>query len=328
MELTEMLQQINIVDYISQYIDLEKRGEEWWGLSCFTNEKTPSFSVREDPPVFYDYSSGLGGNLYTFVKHYHNVCGREAVKILEKYSGIDIDSTEPSSRLAATTACRKYQPKKKSGKAVNPKYLPDDYMDRYEVDKDRLEIWRDEGISDDSMVKFGVRYDPFSNRIVYPVRDLNGRIVNVGGRTLDPLFKEHNQRKYCYFYQWNGAMCTIYGLFENKKEILRKREIILFEGCKSVLKADTWGIWNTAAILTSHLSPYQMIELAKLGCTVVFALDKDVDIRKDHNINKLKQYVNVQYIIDKGNVLGEKDSPVDKGEAVFRELYDNRISLK
>ena len=73
MELTEMLQQINIVEYISQYVDLEKRGDEWWGLSCFTNEKTPSFSVREDPPVFYDYSSGIGGNLYTFVRYYIKV---------------------------------------------------------------------------------------------------------------------------------------------------------------------------------------------------------------------------------------------------------------
>lgn len=328
MELTEMLQQINIVDYISQYVDLEKRGDEWWGLSCFTNEKTPSFSVREDPPVFYDYSSGIGGNLYTFVRYYNKVGSRDAVKILEKYSGINLESAEVGNRLAATAACKKYQPKKRTEKRVNPKVLPDDYMERYVCDPSKLQIWRDEGISDISMAKFCVRYDPFSNRIVYPVRDLYGRIVNVGGRTLDPLFKEHSQRKYCYFFPWNGALCTIYGLFENKKEILNKREVILFEGCKSVLKADTWGIGNTAAILTSHLSPYQMTELAKLGCTVVFALDKDVDIHKDHNISKLKQYVNVQYIIDKDDVLAEKDSPVDEGEEIFRELYANRISLK
>jgi len=328
MELTEMLQQINIVDYISQYVDLEKRGDEWWGLSCFTNEKTPSFSVREDPPVFYDYSSGIGGNLYTFVRYYNKVDGRKAVEILEKYSGIDASSLESGQKLSATAACKKYLPKKRTEKKINPKFLPDDYMLRYVTDPAKLQIWRDEGISDLSMAKFCVRYDPFSDRIVYPVRDLDGRIVNVCGRTLDPLFKEHNQKKYCYFFPWNGALCTIYGLFENKSEILKKREVILFEGCKSVLKADTWGIGNTAAILTSHLSPYQMTELAKLGCTVVFALDKDVDIRKDHNINKLKQYVNVQYIFDKDNMLDEKDSPVDKGEAVFRELYANRISLK
>ena len=63
------------------------------------------------------------------------------------------------------------------------------------------------------------------------------------------------------------------------------------------------------------------------GARVVFALDKDVDVRKDHNIDRLKQYVNVEYILDTGNLLGEKDSPVDKGLSVFQALYKNRKRL-
>ena len=70
MELAELIQQVNIVDYISQFVELEQRNAEFWGLSPFRDEKTPSFSVRPNPPVFYDYSAGIGGNIYTFIKHY------------------------------------------------------------------------------------------------------------------------------------------------------------------------------------------------------------------------------------------------------------------
>ena len=80
-----------------------------------------------------------------------------------------------------------------------------------------------------------------------------------------------------------GELKTIYGLAENMEDIKKKGEIILFEGCKSVLLADTYGVHNTGAILTSHLNPNQMKLLVSLGCRVVFALDKDVCIRDVHN---------------------------------------------
>ena len=81
-------------------------------------------------------------------------------------------------------------------------------------------------------------------------------------------------------------------------------------------------------ILTSHLSSNQLKILVKLGVRVVFALDKEVRIRDDRNIEKLKRYVNVEYIYDWGDLLGEKDAPVDKGREVFKKLYDNRLTLR
>jgi len=110
--------------------------------------------------------------------------------------------------------------------------------------------------------------------------------------------------------------------------IQKQDEIIIFEGCKSVLLTDTWGIKNTGAILTSHLNPYQMKILAKLGVRVVFALDKDVRVRDDHNIAKLKQYVNVEYLWDRADLLDEKDAPVDKGVEIFKKLYDERLKYR
>ena len=163
--------------------------------------------------------------------------------------------------------------------------------------------------------------------MVYPIRDLEGNIVNIGGRTLDPDWKEKKLRKYTYLSGW-GEMSVIYGLYENMKSILEKKEVIIFEGCKSVLVADSWGVHNTAALLTSHLSPQQMKILARLGVRVVFALDKEIDIKKDHNVNKLKQYVNVEYVCDRDDLLNDKDAPVDRGVDVFNSVYWNRRKFR
>ena len=230
-------------------------------------------------------------------------------------------------KLATVEVAKRFMPPKKVQKQSKSTVLPDDYMERYEKRPDKLAVWEREGISKGSLDKFGVYYDSFSDRLVYPIRNPDGKIVNVGGRTLDPTWKEKGLRKYTYFMAW-GELKTIYGLAENMESIMEKGEIILFEGCKSVLLADTYGVHNTGAILTSHLNPNQMKLLVSLGCRVVFALDKDVCIRDDHNIKRLKQFVNVEYIWDKEDLLGDKDSPVDRGQDTWKKLYDGRLSWR
>ena len=327
MELEELIKSIDIVEFISQFVELEEKGDEFWGLSCFKDENTPSFSVRQDPPVFYDYSSGVGGNVFTFVKHYYKCSSKDAVDILKKYAGFDGEMQAPRQKMAATMTCKRFKQPKATRKESAATILPNDYMERYEKRDDKLVVWEREGISRESLDKFQVYYDSFSDRLVYPIRNIEGKIVNIGGRTLDPLWKEKKQRKYTYFHPW-GTLDTIYGLIENMEHVLKSREVILFEGCKSVLLADTWGIKNAAAILTSHLNPHQMKILARLGCRVVFALDKDVRIREDHNISKLKQYVQVEYLWDREDLLDEKDAPVDKGLEVFKTLYEHRLRYR
>lgn len=321
MEAKEILDAVDIVEYISQYVELVQNGAEYWGLSPFKEEKTPSFSVRRETHTWYDFSSGLGGNTITFVMNYFKVSVAEAVKILKKYAGCENDDNAMQ-KLSATLVCKKYARAKLPQKECTAKPLAENYMDKYEKRLDKLQVWLNEGISMESLEKFDVRYDGFSNRLVYPIRDEHGKIVNIGGRTLDNDWKEKGLRKYTYFYKW-GAIELVYGLSENIKYIQEKKEIMVFEGCKSVLLADTWGIHNCVAILTSHLNSSQMKLLAKLGYRVVFALDKDVDVKTDRNINKLKQYINVEYLFDKDGLLDDKDSPVDKGREVFKELYDN-----
>ena len=327
MDVESLVREVDIVDYIGQYVDLEEKGGEWWGLSPFRDEKTPSFSIRKDPPFFYDFSSGASGNILSFIKLYHHCSGYDAVNKLAEYAGVDKIDGLNTPKLPATLSCRKFMPEKSAKISAKGTVLRTDIMDQYEIRPDKLASWRDEGISDESMRKFGVRYDSFSNRIVYPIRNLNGEIVNIGGRTLDPDWKEKKLRKYTYFYHW-GTMDVLYGLWDNREEIEKRREVILFEGAKSVLLADTWGICNTAAVLTSHLNPQQMKVLARLGFRVVFALDKEVDAAKDANIKKLSHYVRCETLLDRKNLLDTKDAPVDKGKDTFEKLYEERIRIR
>lgn len=327
MELEDLIEEIDIVDYISQFVELEERNGEYWGLSPFKDENTPSFSVRRENKRFYDFSSGIGGNVFTFVKRFNDCSPQKAIEILKQYVGCDGQTSTPRLKLAATIACKKFKPQKVSQKKSTVTVYPENYMERFEKRADKLSVWTVEGISEDSLERFEVYYDDFSNRLVYPIRNIEGEIVNIGGRTLDPKWKEKKLRKYTYFSGW-GEMDVIYGLYENLQYILEEREVILFEGCKSVLIADSWGIHNTGALLTSHLNPNQMKILAKLGVKVVFALDKEVRVRDDHNISRLKRYTSVEYIWDREDLLAEKDAPVDKGLEVFKKLYGQRLLYK
>lgn len=329
-ELSELIESIDILEYISQYTEFEEKNGEYWALSPFKWENTPSFSVRTETGSFYDFSSGIGGNVLTFVRHYNHCGYKKAIEILKKYAGVEgtnlVGPVRPK-KFTATEVAKKYTPKKKTVKESKTSALPANYMERYEKNPEKLAIWEAEGISKASIDKFQVFYDSFSDRLVYPIKDVNGNIINVSGRTLDPEWKEKKIRKYTYFKQW-GTLDTLYGLSDNMEFVLDKREVIVFEGAKSVMLADSWGIHNTAAILTSHLNPNQMKILAKLGCRVVFALDEDVDVREDHNIKKLKQFVKIEYVVNRDGLLGSKMAPVDAGLEVWQKLYESRVVMR
>lgn len=297
-------------------------------LSPFKEENTPSFSVRRETGKFFDFASGLGGSLYTFVIHYKHCTKREAIEELKQIAGVEGNIFAPSEKLDATKCCLRYAKPLIRDKQSNPTILQSDYMERFEFCKDKLKLWEDEGISYDTMRRFDVMYDSFTDQIVYPVKNLDGKIVNVGYRVLDPEWKLKGMHKYGYRQSFGGSMNVIYGLYDNLDEIKRKHEVIIFEGCKSVLKAYTLGFKNAAALSTSHLSPGQMKILMKLGCDVVFMLDQEIDIRKDNNIKTLKNYVNVYYYFDYKDLLEPKDAPVDKGVDVFKKLYEERLRYK
>lgn len=330
MEVADIIDAVDMEEYISQFCDLEEKGGELWGLSPFKDENTPSFSVNPEKKFWYDFSAGCGGNLLDFVMRYHNVSLVKAISILKKYANITEDG-QTSGRMQATRIAKKFRSTSRPPRVSNASTLDPSYMERFELRRDKLKLWLDEGISWEAILKFDVRYDAFDNRIVYPVKTYDGDIISVCGRTCDPDYKAKKLRKYTYF-QSLGTIDTIFGFSDNKDAIMTKKEIILFEGAKSVMKAYGWGIGNTAAILTSHLSPNQFSFLVKLGnlqgVRIVFALDADVDITRDENIMRLASYARVEWVKNVDGLLDDKDSPVDKGRDTFTELYNGRQKLR
>ena len=170
MDLNELLDRIDIVDLISQYVDLEERNGEYWGISPLRNppENTPSFSVRRETHRFYCFSTGIGGTAITFLKYYYHISGREAIEKLKEYTGIQGEVISPPNKLAATKVCQRFTSPIRQKKQGKQPVLSEDYMERFEVRDDKLAVWESEGISRESLEKFQVSYDAFSDRLVYP----------------------------------------------------------------------------------------------------------------------------------------------------------------
>lgn len=330
MDPVEILEAVDILEYISQYTDFEEKNGEYWALSPLKEENTPSFSVNTNDQVFYDFSSGAGGDVIEFVQKYHKCGFNKALEILYTYAKIDSSTPNPERpvrHLPCTKVMQKYGVKNKVQKQSKTSDLGDSYMSRFDGSPERTKSWEDEGISREVLENFQVRYDQFSNRIVFPIRDTKGKIINVCGRTLDLDFKAKGIRKYTYFHPL-GILDTMFGFYENRQPIIEKHEIILFEGAKSVMLAASWGWRNTSAILTSHLNPHQFRILAELGVDVVFALDKDVNIWEDDQIAKLKRYCNVSAVVCRDDRLEDKMAPVDAGRETWENLYAERRAVR
>lgn len=334
MEVSDIIDKVDMVEYIGRYTDLEKKNGEFWGLSPFTQERTPSFSVDPEKGFWYDFSTSegkRGGNILDFIMKHDKVSLKRAVDILKEYAHIvETEDGELGTRLSATSVAKRYRVREARRNECTAKFLPDDYMKRFRFDLLKLSIWEEEDIPMDIMRDWDIRYDDLDNRIVYPVRDFDGHIFCVSGRTLDPDYKEHGVRKYTYTSSI-GALPAIYGLYENRETIIANKEIILVEGCKSVLKLAGWGIRTGAALLTSHLSQPQFDYLVRLasfnGVRVVFALDSDVNIEKDERIRRLQSYASVSWVKNRDNILQEKEAPVDRGKEAFLSLYERREIL-
>lgn len=311
----DLIEKIDILSYIGQYVKLQPQGQEYVGLSPFTNEKTPSFFVSPQKKYWYCFSCGEGGTVIKFVQKYHKVNYEKAIQMLSSWGHITIGNEEPIMKLI-----RRY---KKREEEVIPirKELDKDIMNKYK--NVTISSWVNEGISKEVLEKYQVRYDDNACRIVFPIWDIDGRLINIKGRAAHPRWKEFGMAKYIYYFPL-GKNDLFWGYHWHLQDIINKNEIILVEGEKSVMKLETNNVNNVVALGTSHLSKEQMQILLKLRVNVVVALDKDKNPREDKNLQNLSKYNKCFVIIDNNNLLKEKDSPIDCGIDVFKKLYEQK----
>ena len=313
---------IRIEDYIKQYIDLKQVGTTLVGLCPFHDEKTPSFKIDTTKNRYHCFGCDATGDLIDFIQMFHKASYQTAVDMAADFGNISVVRQQVSDTIKVF---KEYKPIKHAKPFVHP-ILDMGVYNRY--DKRPIKLWEEEGINSKTIDAYNIRYDTLRDRIVYPVYDLNGNLINVKGRTIYEEYKKLDIPKYINYYKV-GCMDYLRELNKAQKYVKEKGEMIIFEGIKSCMKAFQLGMRNQVAAETSALTYEQIKLILGFHCDVVIAFDKDKKLEDYYNDNMklLSRFTNLYYINDTKNLLGdpsEKKSPIDNGLQVWEELYSSR----
>jgi DNA primase len=324
-----MLQQINenadLFGYVSQTMELEKKGNDYWAHCPLHTDLTPSLSFTPAKNSYYCFSCGKSGGIIGYLIDFEKMKFEDAVEKAAKLANLDLSKMCHSKTITFLKKLRALAMKPKS--AYEHRILDDSELDKYQIEP--VKEWLDEGIEQDVMDLFGVRVDTWQNRIIYPVYDICGNLINIKARTRYKNYKQMKIPKYINYFQV-GVMDYFQGLNTTLKYVLDANEIIIFESVKSVMKAYGWGYKNCASAEKHTLTKEQIDLLVKLRVNIVFAYDCDVDYRSSdirQDIDKLKRVTNVFVIEDRKKLLGGKDTknaPVDCGEEIWETLYSQK----
>lgn len=332
-QLNKLAEKVDIVDYIGQTEELYKKGDKYFCCCPFhNNDDTPSLCIYPSSNRWYCFGCGAGSSIYDWIIKKEDLSFTDSIKKVADItdSTIDITSWYESESVKFLKELKKDKESKTCLYKLDRQVLDfsSDYLDKY---SDELpEEWLAEDMTAEALKVYNIRIDHDANRIVYPVFDEDGQFIGVKGRTRLAAYKELGLSKYIN-YQKIGGLTYFQGWQQAFSEIINRKSVIIFEGIKSCIKAYGWGIKNTVASETSDLSEGQLRLLIKNGISeVIIAWDSDQDFKKiisNPRIKTLKRFTDVSVIRDMKHILDEKQAPVDKGERVFRELFDRRVRL-
>lgn len=292
----------DIVDIVSQYVNLKKKGANYFGLCPFHNEKSPSFSVSPGKQMYYCFGCGAGGNVITFVMEYENYTFVEAVKMLADRAGIALPEVEYSKEARAQADLKNtlleinrlaanffyYQLKQPSGKVgydyfKEKRRLTDDTIRHFglgyssKVPDDLYRYMRSKGYNDDILKETGLFFidergarDKFWNRVMFPILDVNNRVIGFGGRVMgdgEPKYLNSPETKIF------DKSRNLYGL--NVARTTRKNYLILCEGYMDVIAMHQAGFTNAVASLGTALTSGHASLVKRYTKEVLLLYDSD-----------------------------------------------------
>ena len=292
----------DIVDVISQYVKLTRKGSSYFGLCPFHNEKTPSFSVTPSKQMYYCFGCGAGGNVYNFIMEYENYSFGEALSHLADRAGVELpkieysrEAKEKAEQRAALLEINKlaaqyfyYQLRRESGKTAHGYLLGRGlseetirkfglgYSDKYS--DDLYKYLKSKGYSDDLLRESGLfnvderrgMYDKFWNRVIFPIMDVNNRVIGFGGRVMgDGKPKYLNSPETKIF----DKSRNLYGL--NVARTTRKNYLILCEGYMDVIAMHQAGFTNAVASLGTALTSGHASLVKRYTKEVLLLYDSD-----------------------------------------------------
>ncbi|MCB0746678.1 MAG: DNA primase [Ignavibacteriae bacterium] len=301
----EIRSSANIVDVISSYVALRKRGKNFIGLCPFHQEKTPSFTVSDEKQIFHCFGCHAGGNVYKFLMDYKSISFVEAVQEIAESVGINLNFEEEevssqqseleelyeinilaakyfSNNLFNTTggeiardyfALRKI--KTQTQKIFGLGFAPngwDNFVNYATENKVDLENAKTLGLIDSK--DGGKYYDKFRGRIIFPIFSPNGRVIAFGGRVFQG---EEETAKYLNSPESTIYLKrkTLYGLFHSKDEIRKLNKAILVEGYMDLIALFQHGVKNVVASSGTALTEDQVRLLSRYTKNVVVLFDAD-----------------------------------------------------
>lgn len=297
----QVKERLTIVEVVGQYVKLSKAGKNFRGLSPFNSEKTPSFYVSPDRGVYYCFSSGKGGDIFTFVQEMEGVDFRGALKILADRAGIELVRENKEARdqrerlfllLEAATVWFEEQLAHRSEALsyLQERGLQTDGIKKWRVGyapsgwSNLLEAMKAKGYKDDELERAGLTkqndrggwYDRFRGRIMFPIFDTAGRPVAFSGRIFD---EEEGKENAKYLNSPETALydksSILYG-YDRAKQSMRKYDFaILVEGQMDILMSHQAGFTNTVAVSGTGLTPHHLELIERVTKNVIMAFDAD-----------------------------------------------------
>ncbi len=292
----------DIVDVISGYVRIQKKGSSYFGLCPFHSEKSPSFSVSPDKQMYYCFGCGAGGNIFTFLMSYENYTFQEAVAELAKRAGVALPEAEYSEETRKRESVRsklleinkeaaKYYyyllrtPKGAAGyKYLSGRNLSEETMKQFGLgfanvsSTELIGYLKSKGYEDKLIMEAGLAafdekrgmHDKFWNRVMFPIQDINHRVIGFGGRVMgDGKPKYLNSPETMIF----DKSRNLYGL--NFARTSRKNNIILCEGYMDVIAMHQAGFTQAVASLGTAFTAGQANLLRRYTQEVLLAYDSD-----------------------------------------------------
>ncbi|MCH9029304.1 MAG: DNA primase, partial [Bacteroidetes bacterium] len=306
-KIEEVRTSANVVDAISEYVQLRKRGKNYVGLCPFHNEKTPSFTVSDEKQIFHCFGCHTGGNIFKFLMEYKKISFVEAVQEVAEQHGIDLEyqdsagyeeqQSEQETLYDINTEAAKYylnnllSDKEGEGARI---YIQERNIKQQTIRafglgyalkgwENFINFAKEKGINLDKSVELGLigksddgrYYDKLPGRLIFPIFSPNGRVVAFAGRILDP-----NEKAAKYINSPESLIYSkskvLYGLSFAKDEIRRLGKAIIVEGYMDLISLYQSGIKNVVAVSGSALTDDQVQLLSRYTKDVVLLFDSDV----------------------------------------------------
>ena len=302
-ELVEEVRSRNdIVDIVGNYVRLQKKGASYFGLCPFHNEKSPSFSVSPQKQMYYCFGCGAGGNVFTFLMNYENDTFPEAIKTLADRAGINLPEIEYSEEMKKEAdkkallleinkeAARYfyYQLRAPQGQIghqyLTKRELSEETMKQFglgysnKYSNDLVQYLKQKGYRDELIIQAGLAagdevkgvHDKFWNRVMFPIQDINHRVIGFGGRVMGEGEPKYLNSPETMIFDKSR---NLYGL--NFARSSRRDHIILCEGYMDVISMHQAGFTQAVASLGTAFTSGQANLLHRFTDTVILSYDSD-----------------------------------------------------